>query len=178
MWPDKMVSDMGGDEMKVPIGWRCNACGEFITRIEDGWVEWLAGEDEDGDTTLKGLRLVHRIGTGRRSKSYACQYDGRREFRNDLSIVEGLSLERFMGPDGLMLILSLIACREMPEQDVLELAKRVQIPGYEQARDFFPEAIAEGVVEPSIGEGYYLQGEIQTLLRWAMAEGGSPKEAA
>jgi len=83
-----------------------------------------------------------------------------------------------MGPDGLMLLLSLIACREMPEEEVLELAKRVQIPGYEQARDLFPEAIAEGVVEPSIGEGYYLQGEIQTLLRWATTEGASPTEAA
>jgi len=166
--------------MKVSVGWRCSACGELITRIEDGWVEWLAGEDVDGVTALKGLRLVHRLGTGPgiNSKSYACQYDSLREFRTDRSIVEGLSLERFMGPDGLMLLLSLIACREMAEEDVMELAKRVQIPGYEQARDLFPEAIAEGVVEPSIGKGYYLQGEIQTLLRWAMTEGASPNEAA
>src|SRR6266571_6227764 len=40
---------------------------------------------------------------GTKSKSYACQYDSLREFRTDRSIVEGLSLERFMGPDGLML---------------------------------------------------------------------------
>ncbi len=91
--------------MKVSVGWRCSACGELITRIEDGWVEWLAGEDVGGVTALKGLRLVHRLGTGpgTKFKSYACQYDSLREFRTDRSIVEGLSLERFMGPDGLML---------------------------------------------------------------------------
>jgi hypothetical protein len=83
----------------------------------------------------------------------------------DQSIVEGLSLERFVGSDGLMLLLSFFGAGEMPKDDLLELAKRVQIPGYEQARELFPEAIQTGVLEPSIGDGYYLQSEIRTLLR-------------
>jgi hypothetical protein len=23
-------------------GWKCSSCGDLITKIEDGWVEWLA----------------------------------------------------------------------------------------------------------------------------------------
>jgi hypothetical protein len=147
-------------------GWRCSSCGELITRIEDGWVEWLAGEDEYGPR-LKGLRLVHRFAGSSSTVALACRYDGGREFRKDGSLVEGLSLERFVGSDGLMLLLSFLASSEMPRGDVLELAKRVQIPGYEQVRDLFPEAIGLGVISPTIGEGYYMQSEIRELLGWA-----------
>lgn len=150
------------------MGWRCAACGELITRVEDGWVEWLAGEDNQGYARSKGLRLVHVLAASPRAHdAHGCQYDDRQEFKSDQSVVEGLSLERFVGADGLMLLLSLIAADELPKDELLELAKRVQIPGYEQARELFPQAIADGFIEPSIGVGYYLQSEIQSLLSWA-----------
>jgi hypothetical protein len=137
-------------------------------RIEDGWVEWLAGEDEHGNTRSRGLRLVHALPASPKDPGgQGCQYDARHEFRSDQSVVEGLSLERFVGPDGLMMLLSLIAADELPRDELLELAKRVQIPGYEQARELFPLAIAEGMMEPSIGTGYYLQSEIRSVLRWS-----------
>ncbi|HEV7396270.1 MAG TPA: hypothetical protein VGN86_07140 [Pyrinomonadaceae bacterium] len=151
------------------VGWKCSTCGKLIIRIADGWVEWLASEDEYGTARLKGLRLVHRLGAGG-SQRGPCQYDERREFHRDQSIVEGLPLERFVGADGLMLLLSLIAQSEMPRAEVLELAKRVQIPGYEQTRDLFHQAIGVGIVAPLIGEGFYMQSEIQELLRWVMGE--------
>jgi hypothetical protein len=105
-----------------------------------------------------------------------CQYDFRREFHNDRSIVEGLPLERFIGPDGLMLLLSFLAVGEMPKDEVLELAKRVQIPGYEQARDLFRMGTDQGIVVPAIRDGYYLQFEIHTFLRWAKAEVQTERE--
>jgi hypothetical protein len=154
-------------------GWMCRTCGALITKIEDGWVEWLVTEGEHGKTVVKGLRLVHRGPTvSETSNSITphqayCRYDFRCEFRNDKSIVEGLPLERFVGPDGLMLLLSFLADGEAPKDDVLELAKRVQIPGYEQARGLFQEALDEKVVAPVIREGYYLQSEIDALFRWA-----------
>jgi hypothetical protein len=153
---------------RIVMGWRCATCGEPITRVADGWVEWLAGEDDQGNASSKGLRLVHILAASpRASQGHGCQYDERQEFKNDQSVVEGLSLERFVGPDGLMLLLSLLAADELPRDELLELAKRVQIPGYEQARHLFPQAIADGLIEPSIGVGYYLQSEIQSLLTWA-----------
>jgi hypothetical protein len=151
----------------LSIGWRCTSCGELITDIELGWVEWLAGADEYGTTRLKGLRLVHNL----------CRYDDRREFRKDQSLVEGLPLARFVGPDGLMLLLSLIAEGEMPRVELVELVKRVHIPGYELTRELFADAIHGGAVAPLIGEGFYLQSEIREVLTWAVKAVGPPEQS-
>jgi hypothetical protein len=116
------------------------------------------------------MRLVHNRASSPRGQEPGCQYDYHREFRKDRSIVEGLSLESFVGVDGLMLLLSFIAADEMPEDEILELTKRVQIPGYEQTRELFHEATEQGVVAPSLREGYYLQSEIRVLQRWATSK--------
>jgi hypothetical protein len=115
------------------MGWSCLSCGELITSIEYGRDERLIGENTRGTDRVRGLRLVH-IG---------CCYDELREFRKDRSLVEGLQLERFVGPDGLMHLQSLIDEAEMPRADLLELAKRVQIPGYEQPASFSREQFTE-----------------------------------
>ena len=59
--------------------------------------------------------------------------------------MEGLPLEGFVGPDGLMLLLAFLTEDELLKTDVLELAKRVQIPGYEQTRERFQGAINRGL---------------------------------
>jgi hypothetical protein len=147
-------------------GWRCDACGELVSSVEDGLVEWLAGEDARGRSRCRGLRIVH----------HRCRYDEHLEFTMFHSVVEGLPLERFLGADGLILLASLIEAGELPPEELLEVTKRVQVPGYEQGREWFEEAIAARVVEPSIGIGYYLQTEIQAMLRWA-SEARSEKPA-
>jgi hypothetical protein len=81
--------------------------------------------------------------------------------------VEGLPLERFVGPDGLMLLLSLFNSGELRKQEILELAKRVQIPRYELTREILPQPIAQGVCRPFFGPGYYLQSEMGEVLAWA-----------
>lgn len=162
--------------VREAAGWRCTTCGALIVRIEDGWVEWLAAEGKQGRGVLKGLRLVHRNPVEpERSRRLGCRYDFRQEFRNGKSIVEGLPLERFVGPDGLMLLLSFLATGEMPKDDLLELAKRVQIPGYEQTRELFKKAIEERIVAPAIRDRYYLQSEIGAMFRWARARANQPK---
>ena len=67
------------------VGWRCGSCGQLITSIDDGWVEWLALEDGSGASVLRGVRLVH-CGTVRgRAPDYSCRYDYRKEFsRNEV----------------------------------------------------------------------------------------------
>lgn len=142
----------------LSIGWSCASCGELITGIEVGWLEWLAGADEHGTTRLKGLRMVHTC----------CRYDDRSEFRKDQSLVEGLPLARFVGSDGLMLLLSLIAEGEMPRAELIEIVKRLHIPGYELTRELFADAIRGGAVAPIIGEGFYMQSEIREVLTWAV----------
>ena len=149
------------------MGWRCGSCDGLITSIDDGWVEWLALEDSDGTTVLGGVRLVHRQTTSTLMGGYGCRYDFHDEFRNNASIVEGLALATLAGPDGLMLLLSFVEAGEFPKAEILELAKRVHIPRYELTRDLFQEAIARKVCTPFLGNGYYLQSEMQDVLTWA-----------
>jgi hypothetical protein len=157
-------------ERTATAGWRCSSCGKLITSVEDGWVEWLVdGEDDKGASTIGGLRLVHSDhSAGASGVPGGCRYHSRQEFARHRSIVEGLPLARFVGFDGLMLLFSFISSGEMPLEDVLELAKRVQIPGYEQSRDLLQKLFAQGLASASIGEGFYLQSEIQTVLQWAL----------
>jgi hypothetical protein len=119
-------------------------------------VEWLAAEDAKGKPKVSGLRLVHRRNTSSRwEQPGGCQYNPRHEFR------------KFAGPDGLMLLLSMIAQRELPVQELIELAKRVQIPGYEAVYELVHDAVSEGVIAPCISSGFYLQCEIWDVLKWA-----------
>ena len=147
--------------LRNSMGWRCATCGQLIISVSDGWVEWLASEDDGGAEILKGLRLVHRE---------SCRYDPRTVFRNGRSVVEGLSLERFVGPDGLALLLSLLAASELPTAEVIELAKRVQIPGYEVARNLAGQVSLSQILPPLLGRGCYLQAEIAELITLAIKD--------
>ena len=139
-----------------------------MSDLQAGWVEWLAAEDANGKPEVGGLRLVHhRNIRPTHQDQYGCQYNPRDEFRKNRGIVEGLPLDRFVGPDGLMLMLSLLAERELPLQELIELAKRVQIPGYEAVYELVDDAVSEGVIAPSISSGFYLQCEIREVLEWA-----------
>ena len=152
----------------IRCGWQCDSCGELVPDLQSGWVEWLAAEATRGKPKVSGLRLVHRRDPGAKSPdACGCRYNPRDEFRKNHSIVEGLALDRFAGPDGLMLLLSMIAERELPAQELIELAKRVQIPGYEAAHEMVRDAVTEGVIVPCISSGFYLQCEIWDVLEWA-----------
>jgi hypothetical protein len=142
-------------------GWRCASCPELITSVGDGWVEWLASEGDSGATILRGLRLVHQK---------SCRYDVRTVFRNDRSVVEGLSLECFLGPDGLTLLLSFLAAGELPSAEVIQLARRVQLPGYELACNCVGQKDLTEVLRPSLGHECYLQSELSELITQAMNE--------
>lgn len=155
-------------EKSIRSGWRCDSCGELVSDLQAGWVEWLAAEDAKGKPKVSGLRLVHRHKTSSRwGQPHGCQYNPRHEFRKNRGIVEGLALDRFAGPDGLMLLLSMIAESGLPAQELIELTKRVQIPGYEAVYELVHDAVSEGVIAPCISSGFYLQCEIWDVLKWA-----------
>jgi len=147
-------------------GWRCDTCAEMITSVQAGWVEWLASEDEHGNDILTGLRLVHR-GRQKNARNHNCRYDPLEEFRTGRTIVEGLPLERLVGADGLMILLSLLAEGELPHGEALELVKRVQIPNYELVRNLSARGRHSELLSPVLSHGYYLQSEIREMLEWA-----------
>ena len=149
-------------------GWRCDSCGELITTIEGGWVEWLASESDRGKEVLSGLRLVHRGPIPHSGQALGCRYDPLRKFRKRKTIVEGLPFERFIGPDGLMMLFSFLAAGSLPAEEILELAKRAQIPGYELARSALQESTFSNVVARFLGHRCYLQSEIREAIALAL----------
>jgi hypothetical protein len=148
-------------DRQICRGWHCDACGELIRTFEAGRLEWLC----DGEDRVHGLRLVHRRGLPP-PHSAGCEYDRNEEYRKDGSLIEGLSLATLSGVDGLMLMLAMLVRGEHPAEQIIEVIKRLYVPGYEQTRNFFPRAISENIIVPAIGPGYYLQSEIQNVLQW------------
>jgi hypothetical protein len=70
----------------------------------------------------------------------------------------------YIGPDGLMSMLEHAADPEFKLIDVMGLIKRLQVPGYDQAKAYFDRAIPEGVIELTQPKGYYCQREIQAVI--------------
>jgi hypothetical protein len=151
-------------DLREFMGWHCASCDQLISDADAGWVEWLASEDACGNTVLSGLRLVHRTVSDIGASRYGCRYDVRQVFRDHGSIVEGLTLETFLGADGLMVLLSFLAAGQPPKAEVIELAKRVQVPGYELTCNLLRKGKISKALIPFFGHDCYLQSEMQEIL--------------
>ena len=50
---ERAVREMNRDQrtnLRDFMGWRCGSCNQLITRVDNGWVEWLASEDDCGES--------------------------------------------------------------------------------------------------------------------------------
>jgi hypothetical protein len=115
--------------------WKCDACGQVIDRPEVGWVEWLGGTTRG--TKAHGFRIVHN--------SNRCQYPSSAR-------VHDMHLTHLLGPDGLDRLLTLLTpgwhtgSREVGVtrlDEWGELVRRLHIPYYEEARQYWPDAEAD-----------------------------------
>jgi hypothetical protein len=113
----------------------------------------------------RGLRLVHKFVASTRGDNKRCQYDESIEFSKDRGVLADASLQEFLEADGLMRLLIFLSENELPKNEVIEIIKRLHIPGYEQARLFFKEAIRDGVFEPDSPAGFHWQSEINAVLK-------------
>ena len=148
--------------------WSCDTCGQPINSIEDGWVEWISRRDGE-KTRCHSLRVVHAHSASPRANR--CQHDEDHWFKDRESIVSDLPLEEFLGADGLMHCLQFLSDHDfVDDEEVIELIKRLQISGYEQARKHFDEAIARGEFEPNTKPGFYRQSDIKATLRFTNTE--------
>ena len=95
-----------------------------------------------------------------------CQFDGNAEYEVDGGVVNDSEFAGFLGPDGLMRMLSKLDEALLPNGEVLELIKRLHVDGYEHARLHLAEAIAQGVFEPSSRRGFYPTSSINAVLEW------------
>lgn len=147
-------------------GWICDSCGGHIEKIGDGWVEWITFTGPAGEEVGRNMRLVHiRPASPRKDSLHGCQFDDNKEFKLDKGMINDMPLESFIGPNGLMYLLSMLARNVPPKEQVIEMIKRLHVPDYEFARFHFKRAEAEGVVEPSYPGGFYSQREIGEVLK-------------
>lgn len=96
-----------------------------------------------------------------------CQYNEQVERKRDDSILCDLPLIDFLAPDGLMMMLRLIEEHSIPEADLLEMIRRLHVPGYEEARRHLSAAIDAGEIDPSVTPADLSQRDIEVILAFA-----------
>lgn len=160
--------------MEVNPPWTCDECGKSILSVDDGWVEWLNGRSQPDNIQGNShhLRLVHHRGASPNAdRKNACYHDEDQWRATKRYSVADLPLSSFVGPDGLITLLSFLYDKRFSEEsEVLELIKRLHVPNYEAARHYFKAAIANGVFEPRSAPSYYDQEEMRAVLNWAQEQ--------
>jgi hypothetical protein len=152
--------------MRPTTTWICDTCNGVINKAEDGGAEWLRVADENGCWHSRGLRLVHRCGASPLG-ARRCDYHHFAAIRKHTVTLCERPLAGLLSHDGLMELLSMLNRREAPMDEILEMIKRLHIPGYEPARPHFDRAIASGVFQADVPDGYYTQGNIAAVLEFA-----------
>lgn len=155
--------------MSVTPPWTCDQCGQPILSIEDGWVEWLDGRTSDVRAEVsRSLRLVHhRTASPYSDRKNACYHDEDKWFKSHNYTVSDLPLSSFVGPDGLVILLSFLADKRFADPgEVLEMIKRLHVPNYEKARNYLDAAISDGVFEPRSTPTYHTQEELRAVVDW------------
>ena len=151
--------------------WICDTCGGIIEKPEDGWVEWISLTQAGISPSGRDIRIVHSHSASPLDGPKKCQYDGDIEFRKDKGVLSDNSLTDFIGPDGLMRLLVFISEQELPTPEVLEIIKRLHIPGYERARNHFDKAIYDGVFEPNMPKNFYNESDIKATIKYISEHG-------
>ncbi|HOP41545.1 MAG TPA: hypothetical protein PLI53_10935, partial [Geobacteraceae bacterium] len=136
----------------------------------EGIVEWYSFIDEHGVPRGGKLRLVHECSVSpllkMGLKRKGCSLDMHEELYGSTGTTGSAPLGEFLGPGGLMRLLSFITGEEFPAGDVIRMIKRLHVPGYEAARIFFRKAALEGIVQPKTSEDQYCFNDIAAVLQW------------
>lgn len=128
----------------------CDECGKIIEKIEDGWLEWIDNTGND----IYGFRIVHVYGASPRIESGKTCY-----YPEYLGICDN-HLEYFIGVDGLAYLLSFFYRNLRDPKEVAEIIRRLHIPYYEEARQFFKKAIDDGFMDSRD----YTQNDLERII--------------
>ncbi|WP_158111550.1 hypothetical protein [Staphylococcus aureus] len=98
--------------------WYCDDCGEVINEPNDGWLEWYHEQGEIGNN--EGYRIVHH--------DRKCMYNSKKLFLENKSLSD-MHLSDFIGPDGLVTLLSHIEFNDVKDNsELVEIIRRLHVP--------------------------------------------------
>lgn len=152
--------------------WVCDTCGKEIHSSVEGIIEWYSYVDEKGIPRVGKLRLVHERSISPLKKTNlkrkGCSFDMHETLYKGTATgtIEQAPLGDFLGPEGLMRLLSFMLEKGLPAKDVVRMVKRVHVPGYDVARNFFLEAALEGIIPREASEEGYSFEDVGTVLKW------------
>lgn len=148
-----------GRDLMIPLQeWTCDTCHKRINAPEDGFLEWLHG-GPDNRSSIYGFRIVHHSPRSPRKPNGNCYLYTDEPNRQDAH------LDQFVGPDGLARLLCWVAqvpggetqTRAQNPEELVELIRRLHIPHYEEARNLFDQARADGFLEGSAASNWFRQ---------------------
>jgi hypothetical protein len=144
--------------------WFCDTCGKLIKKPEDGMLQWLVKRVDDR-AAGRDLRIVHHLAASPLGGKHGCYANVDVEFQRDGSILADWHLTEALGPDGLVRLLTLIEDKQLAISQVNRVIMRLFVPSYEQTRQYFEQAVAEGVIDPGLPEGYFLQSQLSEIIK-------------
>lgn len=137
--------------------WYCDHCGEIINTSNEGWLEWYKDIIEKEFSKRKGYRIVHH--------NKHCMYDTRQMFSQN-KLVSDMHLTDYIGPDGLVLLLSDLDYGDVENNsELVEIIRRLHTPYYEEARKYHDIAKEEGYFSGENEVTRYLQSTSKYILK-------------
>jgi hypothetical protein len=140
----------------------CDDCGKIIKSPKEGWVEFLSEPNGIGRRYFD-FRLVHA--------------SPQRDCLNHFYRADGGSIEidQLTGSKGIIELLDLLdegdvfdrSCRDTSiksMREFTELFRRLQVPYYEQARQYWHQALSEGWFEENNLDGIYGEKTLKNLI--------------
>jgi len=137
----------------------CDTCGEIIESVDEGYVEWISGnEDPENNKSKYSIHSFRIIHDGSISPLKPKDRNGCFKFNRTYG-QSSVSLNTFFNPDTKYLYLNYMLHPgkfSYPDLDqtlvrsiteYVEFIKRLTIPYYEQGRLFFQKALEDELIE-------------------------------
>ncbi|HEY5534240.1 MAG TPA: hypothetical protein VIL99_04770 [Ignavibacteria bacterium] len=141
----------------------CDSCGQIIEKPKDGWFEWISSSDNSSNMPIDSeFRICHHNSN--------CQIHSRRRGCSDVHLSD------FLGHTGIINLLSMLdpGPYHAPDyhgpsvnnfREFTEIARRLTIPHYEEARQWWSDATNDGyfddINEIAIYQPSYLKAMIE-----------------
>lgn len=133
----------GGLNAVLEEKWQCDRCNKIIHGADKAWLKWKKNLN---DGSYYDFKIVHHP---------ACQQPSPKVQKSRLA-EPGNPLSEYLGKDGLIRLLELVAQTDGKDRDeLLKVIQRLQIPGYESAHINFESAYKSGELVPPTNGVFY-----------------------